>query len=139
MSHTFIHIIAGKPENPAALVELFKGLKDGKYKIEPKNANARSLSQNDYYWMMVEIVQHALYDAGWEWIRTKEDAHRYLADRFLRVSEVNVKTGEIYTRVRSTTELSTTEMNQYYEDIWQFASQELGVVIEAPNKQRKIF
>jgi hypothetical protein len=136
---SIIYIASGKCQNLVALAQHFNQLSDGKYLLETKHADRRSIQQNRYYWDMCDIIKDALRDAGWNWIRTKEDAHNYLREKFLRITEVNEETGEGFDRTRSTTELTPDEMNAYWEDIWQFASEYLGIYIPPPEKIKVFF
>lgn len=133
-----ITIKDGIIQNRKALKELFT-VKDGKYKVELSKINKRSLNQNSYYWLMLtEYVQPGLYDQGWSHIKSKEDAHEFVADLFLKVKVVNEETGEMKERIKSTTELSKTDFNVYLEEIWQWAAEYLTITIPSPNQQMEI-
>jgi len=133
-------IEGGKIQNPKAVKTLFEALKDGKYKVEISPLNTRSLNQNSYYWMMLtEYVQPALYDIGWSDIKTKEAAHEFVAGLFLKRKIINEQTWEETQRVKSTTELSKTEFNEYLEDIWKWAAEYLSITIPAPNEQFTLY
>ena len=124
--------------NTKKLWDYVKDLEDGKYKITVSKADKRSLQQNNYYWEIIdEYVQPLLYEMGWEHVKNKEAAHQFMCETFLKISDVNIQTGEMKVRVRSTTELSKMEFNIYLEDIWRWAS-EFGVVIPSPNEQLTI-
>lgn len=122
------------------LEKLRKELKKGKYEVTFKHISKRSSQANRYYWhMLTYYVQPGLYNAGWSDIKTKEDAHIFVGKLFLTVKMVNENTGEIMERVRSTTDLSKMEMNAYWEEIWQWSAQYLGVVIPEPNSQFTLY
>lgn len=126
----------GEIANKKIIRRLFDQLKDGRYLVSVERADKRSLSQNRYYWLMLtEYIQPALYDFGWEDIKTKENAHDYLCEKFLRVRIVNEATGEMRERTKSTTELTKEEFDVYLEDIWRWSAQELEVAIPGPNEQ----
>lgn len=132
--NVIIHIKEGKITNIKAVSNFFRELKDGKYILEAKSYSKRSLNQNNYYWlMMTEYILPGLRNLGWEHIRTKDDASDYCKKRFLTVSEVNKNTGEMIDRIRGTSELSKAETSEYWERIWQFASEDLGIYIPPPN------
>lgn len=138
-SHTYIHIENNKPVNSKVIDDLFIR-KNGSYKLEISNADKRSLNQNRYYWLILtDYIQPGLYDLGWREIKTKEDAHDFMRDLFLKVKELNELTGEIRERTKSTTELSTTEFNVYLEEIAQWAAEWLHVEIPEPNQQLSIY
>ena len=88
--------------------------------------------------MLTDYVQPALYSEGWREIKTKEDAHQFVADMFLKVKLINEETGEMRERIKSTTELTKEQFNVYLEEIWQWAAEYLSITIPAPNEQTLI-
>ena len=58
--------------------------------------------------------------------------------RFLK-SEYVTNDGEIIQTIRSTTELSPPEFNDYIESIQQWSAEYLNIVIPDPNEQTEIF
>lgn len=126
----------GHVQNRKPLTLLFQMLKDGKYKVEVSEINKRSLNQNAYYWLIItDYIQPALYAEGWEKIKTKEDAHEFVSDLFLKVKVWNEKTGEMKELPRSTTDLTKEEFNIYLNEIWQWAAEYLSINIPEPNQQ----
>lgn len=97
-----------------------------------KKRRKRSNPQNSYYrGVVLPLVLRGLRDAGFDNYRTDDHAHDLLKYRFLKVNEVNGN-GETFERIKSTTELSTSEMMDYIAEIQQFASEYLGVYIPDP-------
>lgn len=97
-----------------------------------KKRRKRSNPQNSYYrGVVLPLVLRGLRDAGFENYRSEEQAHDLLKYRFLKVNEVNGN-GETFERIKSTTELTTSEMMDYIAEIQQFASEYLGVFIPDP-------
>lgn len=135
--HTvFIQMDSGKLINPKPLKTILSSLQDGKYKVDISTMNIRSLNQNSYYWLIItDYVQPALYNLGWSDIKTKEAAHEFVADLFLKQKQINEQTFEQKTRTRSTTELTKEEFNIYLEEIWRWAAEYLSISIPAPNEQ----
>lgn len=126
----------GHVKNNTAFIKFIRGLKDGKHKVEISEINKRSLNQNSYYWqMLTEYFQPGLLNIGWQHVKTKDDAHFFMADIFLKAKEINKETGEIKERTRSTTELTKVEFNIYLNELWQWAAEWLHVTIPAPNEQ----
>lgn len=83
----------------------------------------RSSEQNRYYWgCVVEILQKEL---GYE---TKEMMHDALRMTFLKVHYTDKPP-----TIKSTTELSTVEFEEYLSQVRQWASQE-GIYIPLPNE-----
>ena len=135
----FIRIDDSKQwNNTKVLWDYLRTLGNGKYKITISKADKRSLQQNNYYWEILdEYVQPLLYELGWEHVKNKEAAHEFMCSLFLKVSDVNIQTGEMKERIRSTTELTKLEFSVYLEDIWRWSA-ELGVDIPSPNEQLTI-
>lgn len=135
-SFTIIHIKDGILQNRKAVKILFDSLKDGRHKLEVTEINKRSLNQNAYYWLILtEYIQPALYNEGWSDIKTKEDAHVFVSDIFLKRKSVNEATGEIKELPISTTELTKADFNIYLNDIWRWAAEYLSINIPEPNQQ----
>ena len=98
----------------------------------------RSIPQNRYYFgVVVPIVFHALRDAGFNEIKTKEDAHDILKLKFLKTT-INSESGEFIERIKSTTELSTSQFMDFIAELQIWASEFLGVNIPSPNEQVEI-
>lgn len=132
--------IDGKPSSQKKIAELFAQLKDGTYKLEATSFGNRSLSANGYYWMILtDYVQPGLYDTGWREIKTKDDAHFFVANLFLKQRIVNEETGEVIERIKSTSGLSVKEFGEYLEQIIQWSAEYLGVVIPEPNSQFTLY
>lgn len=129
----------GKIDNQTQVDKLFKQLKARKnadYTLEASKLNKRSNPQNNYYWqMLAEYIQPALYNEGWRNIKTKDDAHDFVKDLFLKTKIVNEVTGEVKERTKSTTELSKEEFNVYLEEIAQWSAEYLYLTIPSPGEQ----
>ena len=103
----------------------FEG-KEVQIKVQrPKST--RSLNQNNYYWgCVVDLVMKEMGDL------TKAETHVLLGSLFLKVG-LDVK-GKRYEGVRSTTDLSTVEFEEYLEQIRRWASVELHLSVPLPNE-----
>ena len=113
-------------------------MRDGEYvmTIERKRRK-RSLMQNAYYWgVVVPLVKEGLLDIGYR--MTMEDTHEFLKGRFNIVEKVNEKTGEILKSVGSTSQMTTSQMMDYFAEITQWAAEYLSIQIPQPNEQLKI-
>lgn len=134
----------GKPfnfvRNKAAGETLIQLVEPGKYLVSFKPYKRRSLNQNGYWWgCLVPLVKQGLNDAGWNDIRTNEDAHEYLKSIFVKKSIVNFNTGEVATFTGSTTELNTTEFAKLVDDVIQWAVEFLGIQIPYPGESLIMF
>lgn len=137
---TIFHIRDGQITNKSVVRKMFEALQEGRYKLTVEKSNKRSLNQNDYYWMILtDYVQPALYSEGWREIKTKDDAHDFVRSLFLKVKIINEVTGDTIERIKSTTELTTVQFNEYLEEIWQWSSEYLSIAIPSPNEQLQFF
>jgi hypothetical protein len=131
-----LNIEQDKEPNIKPLLKILPELRVGKYEVEFKHITKRSLNSNKYYWLIMDrYVQPALYDAGWNDIKNKDAAHEFVKSLFLKTKFTNESSGEVVERIRSTTELTKAEFNEYLEDIKMWAAQYLGVAIPDPNQQ----
>jgi len=112
--------------------------KDGEYVITiEKLKSKRSLAQNSYYWgVVVPLVKYGLTDAGWRY--TTDQVHEDLKRDFNIVEIVNERSGEIRRSIGSTTEMSKSEMMDYFAKITQWAAEYLSIQIPQPNEQLTI-
>ena len=100
-----------------------------------KTKKTRSNPQNAFYHgVVIPIMQQCLKDAGY--LMTNESVHEMLKLRFLKESIlVNEETGEYLERIKSTTELSTTDFMQYIMEIQKFAIEYFNTEIPNPNEE----
>lgn len=127
------HIKNGKILNPADIRNLFEPLKDGTYKVKVSPRKVRSLQQNSYYWGVVcDMVYEGLRDAGYDEVKTAEDAHEIMKLLFLKKDVVSTSTGEILAGATSTTELTTLEFAEYIEKVRMWAAEYLNINIPDP-------
>lgn len=94
----------------------------------------RSSPQNSYYHgVIVPIVKKALHDAGHE--MSSADVHELLKLRFLKeVILVDEESGEYIERIRSTTELTTWEFQEFMRAIKQWCAEYFHTDIPDPNQ-----
>lgn len=113
-------------------------LRDGDYivTVERKKAK-RSLMQNAYYWgVIVPYAKQGLNDIGYR--MTTEATHEYLKGEFNIVEIPNERTGEILRSIGSTTEMSTSQMMEYFAKITEWAAEYLSIEIPQPGEQMRI-
>lgn len=131
------HVQNGSPKRNRSLISdafaSFEG-KDIKITIERKR-NVRSNPQNNYYWgVIVQLLKQAI-KKEWGEIWESEKCHELLKDRFLYREKANEETGEIIKLPKSTTECTTTEMEEYHEECRQFLKEWFNVDCPLPNEQ----
>ena len=103
-----------------------------------KTKKKRSNPQNSYLWgLVIPIVKNCLKEAGNTF--TNEQTHELLKLKFLKESVlVNEETGETIERIKSTTELSTSQMMDYFAEIREWIFDFFGVMIPEPNENIKL-
>lgn len=113
-------------------------LKEGKLiELELKTLPRRSDQQNRFYWAVcVIMVRDALINLGHE--VTSEDTHAFLKDKFNSKTICNADGELIGTIGGSTTELTTSDMMVYIEQIQRWAAQSLNLYIPDPNEQTQL-
>ncbi|MBU1308800.1 MAG: hypothetical protein KKE30_04610 [Gammaproteobacteria bacterium] len=94
----------------------------------------RSLPQNSYYWgVIVKIISDEL---GY----SPAQIHEMLREEFLyEVLHIKTRDGITQKKIaKSTTEITTTEAEDYYSSIRQWASITLGLWIPEPHEETPI-
>ena len=100
-----------------------------------KPKKKRSNNQNSYYWgIVIVLIKSALKDTGNN--LNTNDVHDLLRLKFLKETiSIKEETGEVIERVRSTTELTTSQFMDYIAEIQQFAAEYFDVIIPDPNTE----
>lgn len=103
-----------------------------------KAKKKRSNPQNSFLWgCCYPIVQSCLKETGNNF--TIDNVHDLLKMKFLKESVlVNEETGECIERIKSTTELSTTDFCLYVSEIQKFTEEWFGVLIPDPSTELKL-
>lgn len=140
MQELIIHIRDKKIVNMQEMRGVFNNLKDGKYQITIKDVRKRSVQQNRYYWgVVVPMVRKGLYEAGFDVIRTNDDAHSVIKQVVFKKEVVSKQTGDMITVAGSTKEMSIPEFNEAIEAVCRWAAEYLGIIIPSPNEQMAEF
>lgn len=122
------------PLNKQVLDKIIELLPDGKYLIEPKAINNRSLNQNDYFHSIVlDLVLAGLRDLGFNEVKDKDDAKTVVKGLFL--SEKIERGGVKITTVKKTSKLTKEEFSEFIFNIQIWASDYLNISIPDPNQQ----
>lgn len=139
MSSAIIHIREGKIQNPKILRRLFDDLKDGKYFIDAKNINKRSLNQNAYlHGVLIPEFRKALNLVGYDEVKTDEQAKLIMKSMFLKSYTVNHNTGETIEFIKDTHELTTIEMMTLVDEVIKFCAENMSYQIPYPGEALKI-
>lgn len=138
MVSTILHIRDGQITNPAAARNLFKELTNGRYELKVTRANKRSLPQNAFiHGVLIPMVFQGLRDAGFDEVRTHDDAKVIIKELFLKTSVTNGS--ETFQVTKGTHQLTTTEMMVFIADVQKWAAEYLCITIPNPNEQAEIF
>lgn len=140
MIETIIHIKSGQVTNKVPVYKFFKELPDGSYSVRFTPRKIRSLGQNAYYHaIMVPMVRDGLLYAGYDMVKTNDDAHEVLKTLFHKKEIVNKQTGDLIAVIPgTTTDMSTIQFSAYMETIAKWAAEYLGIFIPPPGMQLKI-
>lgn len=140
MKEFVLNISGRKIVNFKEFKQTINELKDGKHHIAIKDLRKRSIHQNAYYWgVMVPIIKSALYDAGYDEVKTNEDAHEVIKHLHLKRRIVSKQTGDVIDISESTTKLSIPEFNEFIERVCRWAAEFLGAYIPSPNEEMVMF
>ena len=104
-----------------------------------KAKKVRSTQENRYYWgLVIPLIKAGLKDATGE-SYSAEQVAGLMKTRFLmtHIDYINDDV-EYLDRIKSTTELSTVEMEVYLQECRTFAQEYLGVTIPMPNEDLTI-
>lgn len=100
-----------------------------------KPTKKRTLEQNNFYWgVFIPIAKQAFFD-NWGEVWSNKDLHSYFLDKCPIYREVvNLKTGEINSIKKSSSEMTTIEMNRYWELCGAYLSLNFDVYVPEPNE-----
>lgn len=105
--------------------------------IVERKKKQRSLSQNAFHWgVIVPILKDAFYNEGS--IYSKDQVHEILKGLFLKVDEPIGTDGLFVTRIKSSTELTTSQWMDFNTQITIWAAEFFKVVIPAPLQQQEM-
>ncbi len=136
----FIHISKNEITNKRLVRQAFDSLKDGRYQVTIESNNNRSNPQNAYlHGVVIPLVFDGLRDAGFDDVRDKEDAKLVIKTLFLTRKIHNPENGDTIPIIRKTSELTTTEMMQFIDEVIKWAAEYLNVQIPLPNEQMEMF
>ena len=89
----------------------------------------RSKKQNNYYWTVLQLIADEL---GYMEPNKLHEVFKY---QFLKSEYVNEETGEVFSYLESTTNLSRKEMNEYIEKISIYVADQFHIIVPEPNSQ----
>jgi len=118
-------------------IESFEG-KEIVLKIE-RVTKQRSNQQNNFYWgVIVTITKQAILEY-WGEVWSEKEIHTYLLQNVPTYRQVvNIKTGEVSEVLKSSSQMTTTEMCDWWERIRQYMAVNFDVQIPEPNEDLKL-
>jgi len=97
----------------------------------------RSLSQNAFHWaVIIPLLKDKFYELGS--IYSNKQIHEILKELFLKVDEPIGSDGLFVTRVKSSTELTTTQWMEFNQSITIWAAEFFKLVIPEPLQQQSL-
>lgn len=136
----FVHIDEQGIINKKAVKNAFDNLNPGKYLVTIENKNKRTSQQNRYlHGVLLPIVKDALRDAGWNNIRTLEDAKDFIKVKFLIKEFINEETGEIIQLFSRTSELNKEQFSNLVDDVSVWLWEYFNISLPLPGQQAKMF
>ena len=123
-----------------ALKELMLSFGDVPYQLTvERKIKKRSNLQSAYYWgCCIPAVMDGLIDNGYPKSELNTEViHLMLREKFLRAELVS-EHGEVISRIKSTTELSTVDFMMFIEDIQRWSAEVLNIYIPDPNTQSEL-
>ena len=125
----------GKITNRSKIVQILESFEGKRIEITFQRANKkRSNEQNRYYWgVIVPMFQQGIFDCFGE-IWDIKTTHEHLKSNFNREEKVNKKTGEIVSLIKSTSQNSTIEMEEYHENIRTWMLTNMDIICPLPNE-----
>jgi hypothetical protein len=140
MPEFLLYKSAGAITNKKVVADAFNQLEDGRYRVVINSFKKRSLPQNAYYHgCVVPLVKDGLRDAGYNEVKTCEDAHEILKHLFLKRKLSNENNGDEIVIPGSTAKLTTIEFNTFIDEVIQWAAEYLGITIPLPNEPIVMF
>lgn len=133
--------ISGKAVvNKRDLGRAIESLPDGRYLFKIERKDKRSTQQNRYlHGVMLPIIRDALRDAGWNNIKTIEDAKDYVKIKFLKYDVVNEKTGEVSEMYRNTSALTKLQFMELVQDVQIWLMEFFNIDLPEPGEQSALF
>jgi hypothetical protein len=103
-----------------------------------KKKKSRSTQQNRYYWgALLPIVRDVFREAGHS--VTIEETHLMLRAKFLNEPLPLGEDGEFIDHIKSTSALTTTQFNEYIDDIRGMIFEYFNIDIPLPNTQIELY
>lgn len=101
-----------------------------------KAKSKRSDEQNRYLHLLFTIFTDELNELGNEF--TMQEVKELCKAKFALIDVVNEQTGEVIgNRIKGTSEMNKTELNEFFEKVIRWAAETFGIQLPYPNEQLK--
>ena len=137
MNSVIVHIRDKKIDNPKTIKRAFDELEDGRYLVEIKKSNKRTLAQNAWLHAILPDVLAGLRNMGYDAVRTTIDAKKVLKTMFFK--KVVSNGVEDIPIIEDTSDTSKEDFIERTDAIIRWAQDYLGINIAPPNKQFEFF
>lgn len=135
----FVTISDKSVVNRKDLARVIRDLADGKYLFKIERKDKRTTQQNKYlHAIMLPVIRDALKDAGWNMIKTIDDAKDFVKVKFLKYDLVNEQTGEVVEMYRNTSDLTKLQFMELVQDVQIWLQDYLNIQLPMPGEQTKI-
>lgn len=120
--------------NRNLLIDAIKSFEGKQVIVTIEKAKKKRSNPQNSFWhgVVIPIMQQALKDAGH--LMTNEQTHELLKLRFLKETILVNESGEYIERVKSTTELTTTQFMELISEVQRFAVEYFNVIVPDPNE-----
>jgi hypothetical protein len=126
--------------NKKQLRDFFVELSTGKWLLKAERKDKRTSQQNRYlHGIMLPIIKDALREAGWNEIKTIEDAKDFVKVKFLKYDLVNEETGEVVMMFRNTSALTKLQFMELVTDVQIWLLDYFNIDLPLPGEQSKMF
>lgn len=136
----FVTISNQSVVNRSDLANVIRNLMDGKYLFKIERKDKRTTQQNKYlHGVMLPVVRDALRDAGWNNIKTIDDAKDFIKIKFLKYDLVNEQTGEVVEMYRNTSALTKLQFMELVQDVQIWLQDYFNIELPLPGEQGSLF
>lgn len=136
MKETYISITEKGVVEKERFKSFLKDLGTGKWIIKAERKDKRSNQQNRYlHGIMLPIVRDALKEAGWNNIKTIEDAKDFIKIKFLKYDLANEHTGEVVEMYRNTSGLTKLQFSELVQDVQIWLDEYFSIELPLPGQQ----
>lgn len=126
--------------NKNQVKQFFNELPTGRGLLKYERKDKRTNQMNRYlHGVLLHVVKDALRGAGWNQIKTIEDAKDFVKVKFLKYDLVNEETGEVVEMYRNTSDLTKLQFMELVQDVQIWLLDYFNIELPLPGEQTKMF